>query len=96
MGSTVQAKREERNGKIKFILSWYRHERKYLDTIQRLELLRNWINSCIQFEEYEMVVALRIQRNKLIRQYRVEKGLMRTYWQEVILYFRILRRGLPF
>ena len=90
----AQAVREERNGKVKFILSWYKHERKHLNTPQRLELLRSWITSCIQFEEFEMVVVLRTQRNILIREYRKEKGLERTFWAETALYIRSLKREL--
>ena len=85
MAGNFKIPKGTKNGKVKFILSWYYHERLHLNTEQKLELLRNWVNSCIQFEEYEMVVALRKERNKLIQEHRIEKGFKRSFFKKCIL-----------
>jgi len=59
-------------GKINFITTWFNLERKKFTLIQRLELLKRWIETCVSFEEYEMAAVLKKERNNVMKQYRRE------------------------
>lgn len=59
--------------KVKYILLRYKYESKDLKLHLRLELLKRWINSCVDSEEYEMASALQEKRNELIRDIRLSK-----------------------
>jgi hypothetical protein len=75
------------DNKVKAILAWYYEERKTLSDEQKLELLGKWIESCTQFEEYEMANALHKERLKLRRMAR-----SRTFLKELKLKLRIIFR----
>lgn len=59
--------------KIKYILLRYKVDSKNLSNSLRLELLKRWIISCVNSEEYEMASALKEKRNELIRELRIKK-----------------------
>jgi hypothetical protein len=59
--------------KIKYILLRYQVDSKDLKPSFRLELLKRWIDSCAEFEEYEMASALKRVRNDLVRSMRLAK-----------------------
>ncbi len=51
--------------KTKYILLRYKVDSKDLNANLRLELLKRWIKSCVEFEEYEMASVLKEKRNFL-------------------------------
>lgn len=59
--------------KTKYILLRYKIDSKDLNSSLRLELLKRWIKSCVECEEYEMASALKEKRNDLIRSLRIAK-----------------------
>lgn len=59
--------------KVRYILYRYKIDSKDLSLHFRLELLKRWIDSCVEFEEYEMASALKSKRNDLIRSFRLAK-----------------------
>ncbi len=71
--------------KIKYILLRYKVDSKDLDVTLRLELLKRWIKSCVDAEEYEMASVLRDKRNELIRSLRLVKKGNRHVLDNLIL-----------
>ena len=59
--------------KIEYILLRFKEDTKGLNFDAKSELLRLWIGSCLEFEEYEMAIALRNKRGQIIREYRLHK-----------------------
>jgi type III secretory pathway lipoprotein EscJ len=53
--------------KIRYILLRYKVDSKDLNVTLRLELLKRWIKSCVESEEYEMASILKEKRNELLR-----------------------------
>ena len=84
----------EEKKKIKFIRKWFKLEKERFTTIQILELLSRWIESCVSFEEYEMASALREERGYIMREYRNELHGKRGFTKSIILRFRYLLRKL--
>jgi hypothetical protein len=66
-------KNELVRNKVNYILLRYKVESKDLSLNLRLELLRKWILSCVEFDEFEMASALKKERIKLIRDIRFAK-----------------------
>lgn len=64
--------------KIKFIQAWFALEKSKLSTVERLELLKRWVESCVAFEEYEMAAALRMERGIVMRIHRIESSGARS------------------
>lgn len=65
--------KELAKNKVRYILYRYQLDSKDLSAHLRLELLKRWIGSCVEFEEYEMASALKEKRNSLIRSLRLAK-----------------------
>jgi hypothetical protein len=65
--------KELAKNKVRYILYRYQIDSKDLSVHLRLELLKRWIGSCVEFEEYEMASALKEKRNDLIRSLRLVK-----------------------
>lgn len=65
--------KELAKNKVRYILYRYQIDSKDLNVTLRLELLKKWIVSCVQFEEYEMASALKEKRFDLIRALRLTK-----------------------
>lgn len=63
--------KELAKNKVRYILYRYQIDSKDLNIHLRLELLKRWIWSCVEFEEYEMASALKKKRNELIRSLRL-------------------------
>jgi len=59
--------------KVNYIILRYKVESKDLSLNLRLELLKKWTLSCVEFEEFEMALALKNERHKLIRDIRFAK-----------------------
>jgi hypothetical protein len=59
--------------KVKYIMLRYKVDSKNLNTNLKLELLKRWIKSCADSEEYEMALVLKKKRNELVRELRLEK-----------------------
>lgn len=78
--------------KQKFILAWYKIEKRKLSLNQQLMLLKRWSDSCMESEEYEMVNVLKLERIKVIRQIRLKKKGVRSILNYLRLYLRILLR----
>jgi hypothetical protein len=72
--------------KIEYILLRYKLDSKKLSITLKIELLRRWIQSCAECEEYEMALVLKRERNKLVRMTRLVRIGERTFWER----FRIL------
>ncbi len=73
------------NNKIKYILLRYKIDSKDLNAELRLELLRRWISSCVEAEEYEMASVLKYKRNDLIRSLRLAKVGNKHYFDECLV-----------
>jgi len=71
--------------KVKYILLRYQVESKELSAALRLELLKKWISSCVEFEEYEMALALKGKRNELIKDLRHARVGYRHFLDAVVL-----------
>lgn len=78
--------------KIKFILTWYSIEKRKLNTRQRLDLLKKWIVSCVDYEEYEMAIALKRERNKVMKTRRIEINGKRKLKDKIKLILKIISR----
>jgi hypothetical protein len=59
--------------KIRYILLRYKIDSKDLNVSLRLELLKRWIKSCVEAEEYEMASVLKEKKNELLRDIRRAK-----------------------
>lgn len=59
--------------KINYILLRYKIDSKDLSLTLRLELLKRWIESCVEAEEYEMASALKKKRNEIIKSIRLAR-----------------------
>ncbi len=64
---------ESTKNKINYILLRYKIDSKDLSLHLRLELLKRWIQSCAESEEYEMASALKKKRNEIMRSIRLAK-----------------------
>ena len=79
--------------KVKFIMFWYNSQSKKFNNIQRLELLRQWIDICVKYEEYEMASSLRKERCEIMKQYRKEsRGISRRLRRIVVFAKYVARR----
>ncbi len=92
---------EMAKNKIKYIRLRYQIDSKDLSVNLRLELLKRWINSCVESEEYEMASALKDKRNELIRSFRIAKTgdkhiIDKLYIRLTWLLRKIKRRFFPF
>lgn len=67
------SKNELVKNKVNYILLRYKVESKDLSLNLRLELLKRWILSCAEFDEFEMASVLKEERIKLIRDIRFAK-----------------------
>ena len=71
--------------KVKYILLRYKVDSKNLSINLRLELLKRWIKSCADSEEYEMALALKKKRNELVRDLRLAKIGERSFMDEFMI-----------
>jgi hypothetical protein len=74
--------------KIKFILLWYNSQSRTFNLVQRLELLRQWINTCVKYEEYEMAATLRKERGNIMRKYRKKSGGLKMVFKRIVIRLR--------
>jgi hypothetical protein len=74
--------------KIKYILLRYKIDSKDLSINLRLELLKRWIKSCVESEEYEMASVLKDKRNELIRSLRIAKVGDKHIIDKIIIKFK--------
>lgn len=88
------------NSKTNFITTWFNLEKKRFTLVQRLELLKRWMETCISFEEYEMAAVLRKERNKVMKQYRKEvngkRGIIKSVNIIIQYSFRKVKQSLNF
>lgn len=68
--------------KIEYILLRYKLDSKKLSITLKIELLKKWIQSCAECEEYEMALVLKRERNKLMRMTRLLRVGERTFWEK--------------
>lgn len=64
--------------KIDYILLRFKVDSKKLNNNLKVELLKRWIQSCVDCEEYEMAMVLKQKRIELIRRIRKLKIGSRT------------------
>ncbi len=82
----------ESDKKVKFIKAWYTLEAPKLSLEKRITLLKKWIASCTNFEEYEMAQFLAKEKVKLIKQLRINKIGKRSLLNRLILIIKIIKR----
>jgi hypothetical protein len=78
--------------KIEYILLRYKLDSKKLTPALKIELLKRWIQSCVDSEEYEMAIVLKTERNKIIRLLRIKKIGKRTFLQKIKIIFAWKKR----
>jgi hypothetical protein len=69
--------------KIEYILLRYKLDSKKLSITLKIELLKKWIQSCAECEEYEMALVLKRERNKLMRMIRLLRVGERTWLERM-------------
>jgi hypothetical protein len=83
---------KEVSSKVKFIINYYNAEKNKFNTVEKLDLLNRWIESCVEFEEFEMAHTLKLQRGYVMRAYRKENGRKRNILETFELLIKILIR----
>lgn len=80
------------NKKIEYILLRYKVDSKKLNIHLKIELLKRWIKSCADCEEYEMALVLKTERNRLIRNLRLSRIGERSFFEKFKIRFAWWKR----
>lgn len=78
--------------KIKFIMFWYTNQSRKLNLSQKLDLLRQWINTCAKYEEYEMATSLKKERCRIMKEYRKEVGGIKRKFRRLFVRLKYVIR----
>lgn len=80
--------------KIKFIVAWYNNERTKFSFPTQILLAKTWMEICTKNEEYEMALALKKEKEKLVKNYLAKKRSERTWKEKLRFFFLKLKRKL--